>query len=103
MRYTVSTADKDELRLGEADETASILQGLRVLLATRRGSVPFYRDFGLTMEYRDKPLPVAQALIAAELADAISRYEPRAKLIGVTVQPDSEEPGRLLAEVEVDI
>ena len=56
MRYTVSTEDTDELRPGETDETASILQGLRVLLATRRGSVPFYREFGLTMEFLDLSL-----------------------------------------------
>lgn len=102
MRYTVSTADSDILRPGETDEAASILQGIRVLLATRRGSVPLYRDFGLTMEYLDKPLPVAQALIAAELAEAIGRFEPRAKLAGVTVRPDSKEPSRLLVEVEVE-
>lgn len=91
------------LRPGETDEVTSILQGMRVLLATRRGSVPLYRDFGLTMEYLDKPLPVAQALIAAELAEAIGRFEPRAKLAGVTVRPDSKEPSRLLVEVEVEL
>ena len=88
------------LRPGETDEAASILQGIRVLLATRRGSVPLYRDFGLTMEYLDKPLPVAQALIAAELAEAVGRFEPRAKLAGVTVRPDSKEPSRLFVEYE---
>ena len=103
MRYTVSTEDTDELRPGETDETASILQGLRVLLATRRGGVPFYREFGLTMEFLDKPLPIAQALIAAELAEAIDRFVPRAKLIGITVRADPEIPGKLVPEVEVEI
>lgn len=103
MRYTISTADTAELQPGEKDRTASILQGLRVLLATRRGSVPMYRDFGLTMEYLDKPIPVAQALIAAELAEALARYEPRAALKSVTVQPDEQTPGRVLVEVEVEL
>lgn len=103
MRYTISTEDTDELRPGETDETASILQGLRVLLMTRKGSVPMYRNFGVTMEYLDKPIPIAQALIAAELTEAIARYEPRAALKGVTLQPDEQVPGHVLVEVEVEL
>ena len=55
------------------------------------------------MEYLDKPIPIAQALIAAELTEAIARYEPRAALKGVTVQPDKQVPGHVLVEVEVEL
>ena len=105
MRVTISTADTDAPRLGIAEGTEAALAGLRVLLATQKGSVPFYREFGLTMAYLDRPLPVAQALIAAELAEAVARFVPEARLRGVTVRPDGADgaDGKLTVEVEVEL
>ena len=59
MRYTVSAASTGTLRFNETDRVASILQNITMILSTRKGSVPLYRDFGLPMDFVDRPAPVA--------------------------------------------
>lgn len=102
MRYQITTDSAFPLRLNETDPVASVLQSLRILLSTRKGSVPLYRDFGISMEFLDRPLPTARALLSSEVQTAIQQYEPRARLIEVVIRETS--PGSLsfMAEVEIN-
>ena len=69
MRYSVElTAAVD---FHPATETEEILQNVRTILATRVGSVPLDRGFGLTWEHVDKPYPVARSLMTAAVIEAI--------------------------------
>ena len=38
---------------------AEVLQNVRTILATRKGTVPLDRDFGLEWEHVDKPIHIA--------------------------------------------
>ncbi len=67
-----------------------ILQNVRTIITTRKGSVPLDRDFGLPWDAVDQPLPVAQMLMRSEVIDAIERYEPRAKVTSVDFAEDVE-------------
>ena len=97
--YTVSSAGG--LRLNENSRISSILQNISVILRTPRGSVPFYRDFGLDMSYKDAPAPIAASYLISAVNDAIDRYEPRAICRGVTILHDNN--GVLYPVVEVEI
>lgn len=57
---------------------AEVLQNVRTILATRKGTVPLDRDFGLEWEHVDKPIHIAKALIQAEIIEAVEGWEPRA-------------------------
>lgn len=103
MSYSVSAADVLEFQLNEADEIKSILTNIGCLLRTWKGEVPLYRDFGISMEFLDRPLPVARVLLQAEIEDALEAYEPRATLLSVSFAVDESNPGRLIPTVEVDI
>lgn len=103
MTYTINPAQKSRLKLNEQDETAAILQNIRVLLATKQGSVPLYRQFGLLQQFLDKPLAVAKPLLYLEVKEAIEEWEPRAEVVDVDLVMDEERPGRLLPVVEVRI
>jgi phage baseplate assembly protein W len=103
MGYTIKQGLAAGLTLNEGDTARSVIQNVALILSTRRGSVPMYREFGLPMEFLDKPLPVARAMAVAEIADAISEFEPRAVLVGVTFEVDAGNPGRALPVVEVEI
>lgn len=81
MIYKVSL--KDEINFAPATEEEQILQNIRTLLLTRKGSVPLDRDLGLTWEHIDKPLPVARSLQQAEIIELIEEREPRAKVESV--------------------
>ena len=100
MRYTVSAASTGTLRFNETDRVASILQNITMILSTRKGSVPLYRDFGLPMDFVDRPAPVA--MISA-VREAVEEWEPRATVLGVTFDQSAEQAGKLIPVVEVEI
>lgn len=103
MSYTVSATDLTSIRWGEEETVQSVLQNIAVILSTMRGSVPLYRDFGLTMEFLDKPVPVAKVMMISEVREAIERWEPRATVTSVTFSEDPAQPGVLIPTVEVEI
>ena len=103
MSYFVSTKNLDSITLNEKDTVKSVLQNIKIILMTRQFSVPLYRNFGLPMQFVDKPLAVARPSLKAEIKPAISEYEPRAIVLNVILETDMSAPGKLIATVEVEI
>ena len=68
-QYTVTLSS--QVDFAPSDEVREILQNVRTILSTRKGSVPLDRDFGLTWAHIDKPMPVAKMLMRSEVIDAI--------------------------------
>lgn len=102
MKYTVSGYDLTTLSLNEIDRVQSILQGVALILTTQYGTVPMYREYGIKTEFKDKPIPIAQSLLAAEIVDAVERFEPRVSVTDVSFS-QSDEIGTLYPIVEVEI
>jgi phage baseplate assembly protein W len=103
MSHKISPGNLGEIALNETDTVASVVQNIAIILSTRRGSVPLYRDFGLTMDFVDRPILAAKPLIVAEIENALREYEPRATLLNVTFETDENAPGKLIPTVEVEI
>ncbi|MBS7328944.1 MAG: GPW/gp25 family protein [Oxalobacter sp.] len=82
--YSVSLLETVDF--APASEAAEVLQNVRTILSTRRGTVPLDRDFGLSWSYIDKPLPVARMMLKAEIIQALQVYEPRAQVTAVGFQ-----------------
>lgn len=101
MDYTVNSADNYTLTLAQTKETASVLQNIALLLNTKKGTMPMYREFGLPMEFVDKPIDVAETMAYLEISDAIEEFEPRAVLKDVTLRKNSS--GQIHITVEVSI
>lgn len=103
MSYLVSAKNLNRITLNEKDMVASVIQNIAIILQTRRHSVPLYRDFGLAGLFIDRPIPVAKSMLIADIMDTISTYEPRAKVISISIVEDNTVPGRLIPTVEVEI
>ena len=103
MSYTVSERDLKQINLNEADPVAAILQNVAIILSTRQNSVPLGRDFGLPMRFIDKPIPVAEVMMVAEIEEAIEEYEPRAEVVDITFEADPKKTGRLIPTVTLEI
>lgn len=101
MTYKVSALES--LRLGETETVRAVLRNISVILATRKGSVPFNRDFGVSWDALDKPLPIARSMLIPEIREAIEKWEPRALFLGVEFRRDPAQPGTLVPIVEVEI
>lgn len=101
MSYLVSSKGPERIVLNESDPVKAVLQNVKMILLTRQKTVPLYRNFGLPMQFIDKPVAVAKPLLIAEIKEAISEFEPRAEVINVTFEED--EPGRLIPTVEIEV
>ncbi len=101
MSYRIEAGGLSDITLNETDTVKSILQNIKIILATRRGSVPLYREFGLSHEMVDRPINVAKALLVSEIREAVETFEPRAEVVGVSFE--TPEPGVLVPTVEVNV
>ena len=78
-----------------------VLQNVRTILTTVKGSAPLDRDFGIDGSYVDAPMPVAKAKLASEIMSAVQKYEPRATITSVDFTGEME--GILKPRIEVSI
>lgn len=91
--------------LVERDTLKSVLQNIKLILSTPKGSDVHRPEFGSDIwQFIDKPLNVLTiGKIKAEITDAIETWEPRAKVKEVQVirdYPQAQAKIRLVLEVE---
>lgn len=69
----------------ETDKPISdeLVKQIRFLIATPVGTVVCNRDFGMDMNFIDKPTLTAETMFAAELCQKLSKYIPDIKLDSV--------------------
>lgn len=103
MRYTASPSDMDKLRFNVTDTARSVLQNVAIILATPKGTVPMYRDFGVDMSFLDLPIPAAKVRLISEIREAVETWEPRVTVTGVRFSETDADKGVLVPIVEVEI
>lgn len=101
MDLTIDTAAEYSQGFQEDDTAKSVIQNIALLLCTKKGTVPMYREFGIDMEFIDKPIGIAEAIAYKEVTEALERFEPRAKLKNLTFKSSKE--GRMSLAVEVTV
>lgn len=103
MSFTVKATDLTNIRFNDEELVSSVLQNIAVILSTPKGSVPQYREFGLSAVFLDKPMPIAKMMMIAEVREAIERWEPRARYVSMAFEERITQPGTLWPTVEVEI
>lgn len=101
MSYTISAVNK--ITLNEQDAVSAVIQNVAIILTTAKSTVPLYREFGVSMDYLDKPLPVAAPMFRAEIKEAVEKFEPRCEVVAISFTQDPSKPGILFPTVEVNI
>ena len=104
MELTVDMSVPASVEIG-ATGLRGLAQEIRTALATRKGSVPLARDFGLSWELIDLPLPESRPLLVAEIGRGLERCVPRIKVKSVTFRTDTSgaADGKLTPVVTVEI
>lgn len=100
MSYKVTPDGLGTLQLNETDPVRSVLQNVAIILCTWIGTVPLYREFGITSKYIDMPISVVKPMLHADIRETIAKYEPRAEVVSVTFE---ERVDGLTPIVEVNI
>ncbi|MEG2678596.1 MAG: hypothetical protein RR949_01585 [Oscillospiraceae bacterium] len=96
--YTIS-----RINLSPASVVEEVLQNVAIIITTPQFSVPLDRGFGTAQRYLDMPEPAAKTVMAADIIEAIGRYEPRAEIANISFEVDTGTPGRLVPVLEVNI
>lgn len=101
--YELRQDSLDEIDFAPSSTLKEILQNVKTVLTTVKGSVPLDRAFGLTPEgILDAPIPVAQTKLMGEIVDALRDYEPRVSVKSVSFDGDGLD-GKLIPTVKVAI
>lgn len=103
MSYTIRTDENISYTLCENDTVKAVLQNCYLILTTRKGTIPMYREFGLDMSFVDRPLPVAQVMMISSVKTALEEFEPRATFVGLSFEQNSKAPGGIIPILEVEI
>lgn len=85
-----------------SNEEEEILRNVRVILTTLTGSVPFDRDFGISVDVLDMPINDVTDFYTMECITKVRKYEPRAQIISVTFTNDADD-GILIPKVVLSI
>ena len=101
MAYLVTGNKTPSIDFAPDAVVEEVLQNVRTIITTVKGSIPLDRAFGIDGEVVDLPINVAKAKLTNEIFRAIRIYEPRAVIEGITFEGDLS--GRLLPTVEVSV
>ena len=101
-QLTIIAGESPAITLAPATYIEEILQNVAMIISTTKNTAPLYRDFGISAAFLDKPTVAAEAILIAEILDAIEMYEPRAEVLNVSFERD-ERTGRLFPRLEVGI
>jgi phage baseplate assembly protein W len=71
-----------------ASGVQEVMQNVKLIIMTRKGTQPLDRNFGISYTFLDSPMTRVQALIEQEIFMALRKYEPRAILKQVTWNGD---------------
>jgi len=81
---------------------SEVMQNVRTLLTTRRGTVPMDRDFGISFDFLDSPINKTRAMAEQEIFLQLKKYEPRAILKQI-IWDGSVIEGQLFPKVRVEV
>ncbi len=90
--------------LVERDTFKSVLQNIKVILSTQKGTDVHRPEF--SVDYKDlidNPTPINIGKLKAIIVDAIETWEPRAKVKEVKINHSLLEPGRVDVQLLLDI
>lgn len=104
MEITI-TADKPDITIHPGSLEAEVVQNIRMILTTVKGTLPLDRNFGLSPRVIDTPIERAKALVVKEIHEQVNRYESRARIVQAGFSGDNatSSDGRLLPWVIVRI
>ena len=103
--HTLTGIDLREINMFPKTILEEILQNVRVLLSTIRGTVPLDRELGLTNSFIDEPSPRGMMQLAILAIETIQDYEPRVEVTEIDFEPRMVDAmdGRLFPAVKVRI
>lgn len=80
-----------------------IIQNVKLILNTPKGSVPLDREFGIDWSVIDRPINKIIPKLKAHVIKQIHKYEPRARVKKVIVEESEVADGKLRIKVLLEV
>ena len=89
-------------RIGLSEYEEDIREALRIILLTSKGERVMRPDFGAGLHdfVFESMSATTIGRVQAAVTDALVKWEPRVEVIGVEVEPEQGEIGKLLIDIE---
>ncbi len=87
---TITAMTPQKFDFIENSKLRSVAQNIALICSTKKGTVPFYREFGIPMAFIDKPSSIARTLMIAEITEAVEHFETRAEIKNITFYQEGE-------------
>ena len=84
MTFSIIPDENAPINLAPETLLEEIIQNINTILLTPKGSVPLDRNFGTSWQFLDRPTPIAESMIIADILEAITQYEPRIVINDIT-------------------
>jgi phage baseplate assembly protein W len=101
MSIQVSAADPVVINFSPSP-VEEVVQNIRTILSTLRGTVPLNRGFGIDLSLIDEPTPIAKARLTSIVISAVKLHEPRAVVKAISFKEELN-AGRLVPVVHIDL
>ena len=88
MEIDILATEMNEINFAPRNEVEEIIQNVKTICTTPKYSVPLDREFGINVDALDMPTPKAQAMIQAEIIQAVKKFEPRCRVKKVSFEED---------------
>lgn len=102
MMLEIIAKDTNDFSWQPETEVEEIIQNVRTVLTTRRGSVPLDRSFGIDTALIDLPVTAIKGRLTTEIIEAVERFEPRVEVKEVKFTGDAAD-GAVYPAVKVVI
>ena len=102
MMLEIMAKDTNDFSWQPETEVEEIIQNVRTILTTRRGSVPLDRSFGIDTALIDLPVTAIKGRLTTEIIEAVERFEPRVEVKEVKFAGDAAD-GAVYPAVKVVI
>ena len=90
-----------QINFAPLNEVQEILQNVITICTTSKFSVPLDREFGVDTQFIDEPINGVRAKYSAEVIQAVRKFEPRARISGISFEQDNS--GTVRPRVRVKI
>src|ERR1041384_1791686 len=102
-RFAAGNDNTGRIALAAYEE--DIRQAMRIILLTEKGERPMRPDFGAGLHdfVFESMSATTIGRLQAAVTDALVKWEPRAELIGVRVEPEPGAVGKLLIDIEYKV
>lgn len=101
--YVLDFEEEKDFLLVSTTTAEEVLQNVRFIIKTRKGSLPLFRDFGVDWGFLDRPIAEARLMAIPDIISEIQTREPRAEIVDINFGGTNAEDGKIKLKLTIRV